>query len=148
MKLTEKFWRNVKYTLLLQISILLLYIILVKYLIRIPDSNIELLEIITRSEELLDSERAYALRIEKVAARIKKEDFSIHNVQRIDEIQKDIDQIGKFYKANNNNSRFTFALIANNVLQILFNSKRESSSLDRNQVLIDTNLKECKANIN
>ncbi|MEM6816418.1 MAG: type VI secretion system TssO, partial [Bacteroidota bacterium] len=118
------------------------------YLIRIPDSNIELLEIITRSEELLDSERAYALRIEKVAARIKKEDFSIHNVQRIDEIQKDIDQIGKFYKANNNNSRFTFALIANNVLQILFNSKRESSSLDRNQVLIDTNLKECKANIN
>lgn len=148
MKLTEKFWRNVKYALLLQISILLLYIILVKYLIRIPDSNIELLEIITRSEELLDSERAYALRIEEVAARIKEEDFSIHSVQRIDEIQKDIDQIGKFYKTNNNNSRFTFALIANNVLQILFNSKRESSSLDRNQVLIDTNLKECKANIN
>lgn len=147
-RLTEKFWGSIKYMLFFLISMLGLYVVLVKYLIRIPESNIELLETISRSEEILEKEVESAERLETIALQIKKEvDYKIYNVQQIYEIQKDINHLGELYRRENNNSRFTFAIISGNVLQILLNTKKESSSLDRNQKLIENNLKECRANI-
>ncbi|WP_459211968.1 type VI secretion system TssO [Aquimarina rhabdastrellae] len=146
--LSEVFWRKIKYVLLFTLSVILIYIIQTKFMLKIPvvDNN-ELLDAIQDYEVIIDKQKDYAVKIKEIHEEITAMEFDIHQVQKQDEINKKIFGIRSVYKDNKMNSKYMFGIQSANILQIYFNTREEHSSLLRNKKVIVDNLNECKANI-
>ncbi len=146
--LSEVFWRKIKYVLLFTLSVILIYIIQTKFMLKIPvvDNN-ELLDAIQDYEVIIDKQKDYAVKIKEIQEEITAMEFDIHQVQKQDEINKKIFGIRSVYKDNKMNSKYMFGIQSANILQIYFNTREEHSSLLRNKKVIVDNLNECKANI-
>ncbi|MCH2225686.1 MAG: type VI secretion system transmembrane protein TssO [Crocinitomicaceae bacterium] len=146
--LSELFWRKVKYVLLFLLSIVLLYIVSVRYVFVIPHAdNAELLNSIKSYEDILDKQHENKEVITKIFVSIDEMEFDIHQVQAQDEVNKRIAEVRRLYKDNDMSSKFKFGLISADLLMIYFNTKQEHSSLVNNKTIIEGNLMECKANI-
>lgn len=146
--LSELFWRKVKYILLFLLSVVLLYIVSIKYVFVIPHAdNAELLESIRGYEGVLEEQHKNKEIITKIFEEIKEMEFDIHQVQAQDEVNKRIIEVRRLYKDNDMSSKFKFGLISADLLMIYFNTKQEHSSLVKNKTIIEGNLMECKANI-
>lgn len=144
----EVFWRKIKYVLLFTLSILIVYILQTKFILKVPVmDNTELLEAINNYETIIEQQAEYAERVKSIHEEIKAMDFDIHQVQKKDEINKKIFNIRSVYKENKMNSKYFFGIQSANILQIYFDTREEHSSMLKNKKIILDNLKECKANI-
>lgn len=146
--LSELFWKKVRYVLLFLLSAVVVYIVSIRYVFVIPNSdNAELLNSIQHYEDVLDQQRDNKEVITDIHKKIEEMEFSIHQVQAQDEVNKRIMEIRRIYKDNDMSSKFKFGVISADLLLIYFNTKQEHSSLIKNKKIIETNLMECKANI-
>ncbi len=146
--LSEVFWRKIKFVLLFTLSIVLLYILQTKFILKIPVmDNTELLEAIDSYETIIERQTEYAAQVKSIHEEITAMEFDIHQVQKQDEINKKIFRIRSVYKENKMNSKYFFGIQSANILQIYFDTREEHSSLLKNKKVILDNLKECKANI-
>lgn len=147
-KFSEMHWRRVKFILLFSLGAVCLYIVLVKFVIKVPRSDHdELLHSISAYEHVLDLQTEYADKIKAIYHRIDTMKFDIHQVQVQDEVSKEIMEVRSVYKANNMNSKYKFGVLSANLLQIYFDTKQEHNAMIKNKKLIEDNLIECKANI-
>ncbi len=146
--LNEDFWKKVKYILLFILSSCVLFIVLTKFMFHVPTvQSGDLLELINKSEDILEQQEGYVLKIKGLQETIDLLDFDIHQVQRLDEIERDIYELEGIYRKNNANNKYLFGIQSSKILKIYFDSKEELSSLKRNNRTIEKNLEECKANI-
>ncbi len=145
---SEDFWKKIKYILLFILSSCVLFIVLTKFIFHVPTvQSSDLLELINKSENILKKQDAYALKITEIQGTIDSLNFDIHQVQRLDEIERDIYELEDIYRKNNTNNKYLFGVQSSKILKIYFDSKEELSSLKRNNQVIEQNLEECKANI-
>ncbi len=143
----EELWKNVKFLLIFLFSVLLLFTLQTKFLIKVPVSNNELLQVIDDSEVILEKQTEYAKKIQLIHQEIVAMEFDIHQVQKQDEVSKSINQVSRVFTTNGNNSKYSFGLFSSKILQMFFDSRQEESSLKKNIEIIKKNLTECKANI-
>ncbi len=146
--LSEVFWRKIKYVLLFTLSIVLLYILQTKFIIRVPVmDNTDLLEAISNYETVIEKQTEYAIKVKNIHEEVAAMEFDIHQVQKQDEINQKILDVRSVFRENKMNSKYFFGVQAANILQIYFDTREEYSSLIKNKKIIVDNLKECKANI-
>ena len=146
--LSEVFWKKIKYVLIFILSLTLIYIIQTKFILKIPlGNNRELLEAIDNYETILEKQVEYTTKVDTIYKAIKAMEFDIHQVQKKDEINKDIIDIRSIYTQNKMNSKYLFGIQSANILQIYFDAKEEYSAMLKNKKIILDNLNECKANI-
>ncbi|PKH52830.1 hypothetical protein CXF68_19955 [Tenacibaculum sp. Bg11-29] len=146
--LDESFWRRIKFILLFTLSIILLYILQTKFVMKIPAvNNGELLKTIGNYEKIIQKQNEYTEKVKKINEELKVMKFDIHQVQKKDEINKKIFEVRSVYKENKMNSKYFFGIQSANILQIYFDTREEYSSMKKNKKIIMDNLNECKANI-
>lgn len=146
--LSEVFWLKVKYILLFTLSILILYIIITKFIFKIPKSNNqELLSSINEYEIILAKQLESSKDIKTIHEEISKMEFDIHMVQYKDEVRKKIQKIKDVYFDNKRDSKYFFGKQSADILQIYFEIKEEESSLKENKEVILKKLNECKAGV-
>ncbi|MCG8699686.1 MAG: type VI secretion system transmembrane protein TssO [Bacteroidales bacterium] len=144
----EAFWRKIKFILIFVLCGILIYVAQTKFMIKVPVvDNHELLEAIDGYESIINEQKMYSEQIKKVYQEIEDMEFDIHQVQKKDDIKKQIFNIRSIYKENEMNSKFLFGIQSANILQIYFETREEHSSLIKNKKLIVDNLSKCKANI-
>lgn len=146
--ISESYWRKVKYILLFTLTVVLLYILQTKFIIKIPVvNNGELLSAIDNYETIIKKQNEYSEKIKNIHEEVKTMEFDIHQVQKKDEINKKIFGIKSVFKENKMNSKYFFGVQSANILQIYFDTREEHSSMLKNKKIIMDNLNECKANI-
>lgn len=146
--LNESFWRRIKFILLFSLAIVLLYILQIKFIVKIPVvDNGELLRSISNYETIIRKQNEYTKQVKDIHEEVKAMEFDIHQVQKKDEINKKIFGIRSVYKGNMMNSKYFFGIQSANILQIYFDTREDHSSMLKNKKIIVDNLNECKANI-
>lgn len=146
--LSETFWRSIKFFLLFVIVTGVLYIILTKVILKIPiTDNQKLLASIEEFEQVLEKEREVTEKAKELHTQIKELEFDIYQVQKQDDIKREIFRIQESYKDNEMNSKYKFSLEASRILKIYFDTRENNSALKKNLELLSKNLTECQANI-
>jgi cell division protein FtsB len=148
LNLNESFWKNVKFFLLFVLMASLLYIILTKYMLRIPIAdNQKLLSAITAFEKVNEKEKETALKIDEKEAEVKALEFDIYQVQKQDDIKRGVKKIRETYLLNDNNSKYKFSLQASRLLRLYYDTREKNSTLIHNTKLLSENLTKCEAKI-
>ena len=146
--LTEVFWKKVKLILLFIICAGVIYIVLTKFIIKVPIiNNTELLTSIDEFEKTLEKQKETIEVSKKINEEITVMEFDIHQVQKQDEIKREIHKIESIHKDNKMSSKYNFSLQMSKILSIYYDTRREHSSLIHNKDLVEKNLNECQANI-
>ena len=102
----ESFWRSVKFFLLFVLVTSMMYIVLTKFMLKIPVAdNQKLLAAITEFEKVIATEKQTAENAKKISEDIKVMQFDIYQVQRQDDIKREIFKAQSSYKDNNMNSK-------------------------------------------
>lgn len=144
----ESFWRSIKFFLLFVMALCFVYIILTKFMFKIPIAdNQKLLISIAEFEKVIETEKISAENSKNINENIKNMEFDIYQVQRQEDVKREIHKTQNPYKENNMNSKYKFSLQVKNILQINYNTREKNSKLKYNIELIKKNLTECQANI-
>ena len=144
----ETFWRSVKFFLLFTLILGLLYILLTKFMIKVPIAdNKKLLTAITEFEKVIAQEKRTATDAKVIRDEIKAMEFDIYQVQKQDEIKRSIFKIEAMYVKNNRLSNYKFLLQISKILDIYYFSREKNSNLKSNMELLSKNLVECQANL-
>lgn len=146
--LKESFWRSVRFSLLFILVASVVYIVLTKFIIKIPVAdNQKLLASINEFEQVIEKEKEIAEETKKISEKIKAMEFDIYQVQKQDDIKREIYKIRNIYQENNTNSKYKFSLQVSKILQIYYDTRERNSTLKNNMELLSTNLTKCQANI-
>ncbi|MCT4663706.1 MAG: type VI secretion system transmembrane protein TssO [Flavobacteriales bacterium] len=144
----EKFWKKIKFFLLFVLSVLGIYILLTKFILKIPVSNnTEILKSIEEFEKVRKTQENLMLSVEEMRQKISAFEYDIHQVQTQDELKRGMLNIESVYKENNLNSKYVFAKQGATLLRVFYETRREHSAVLKNKELIESNLKDCQANI-
>ncbi len=148
MELSELFWKKIRFILLFVFSVCVLFIIQTKLMFKIPAiESKELLVNIQTAEEILEQQNRYVYKVRELHDTIKNLDFDISQVQKLNEVKRDINLLQNIYKKNNMNNKYIFGVQASKILRIYFNSRESLSKEIKNNQILEKNLNECKANI-
>ena len=144
----EEHWGNIRFFLLLIFSVAVIYIILCRYILKVPtEGSSELINDINRSERIFETQHAHLQKAHNIWNEVDSLNFNIQQVQRMDEVKNEIYQLQQIYKENNMNTKYLFSLLSSRMLKLQFDTKEELSSLEHNNALIEQDLEECKANL-
>lgn len=144
----EIFWDKVRFFLLFVIISIGLFIIITKFMFKVPViESKELLDNIDASEEIFKKQDEYAKKVKLTHKKIKEIPFDIIQVQILDELDKEIQQYKKIYRDNDMNNRYIFGVQSSKILNMYFDLSEEYNALKRNNKILKENLEECKANI-
>lgn len=144
----EHLWTNVRFGLLLIFATTVTLTILGKYILPVPVVESQaLIQYIHQSEQTLDEQTTTAQRLSGLQQAIDSLDFSIHQVQRIDEIKAELSLLQEPYRKHNNSSKYLFSLHAFRAVKGYFDIKEALNSTIKNNQIIEKNLEECKANL-
>ncbi len=148
MELSELFWKKIRFVLLFIFSASILFIILTKFVFKVPImESKELLGNIKMSEHILGQQDLYLHKVKRLHKTIKDIDFDISQVQKLNEIKVDVNLLQDIYKKNNMNNKYIFGVQASKILKIYFNSRESLNKVEKNNRVLEKNLNECKANI-
>ena len=148
MQLNENSWKKIRFTLIFSWVVGVLFIIIVNFFISVPVlESKEILSDIRNSEEILSSQKKYTSQVIALHDTIKTIEFDINQVQRIDGIKRDIYALEDIYKINNKNNKYIFGQQSSRILKIYFDINEALNKSLKNNMLIEKNLNECKANI-
>ncbi|MFB9056265.1 type VI secretion system TssO [Mariniflexile ostreae] len=148
MELSENSWKKIRFTLIFLWSAGVLFILITKFFITVPMlESKEILSDIRHSEQILTAQKQYASRVVAIHDTIKTIAFEINQVQKLDDIKRDIYALEDIYKINNRNNKYLFGIQASRILKIYFDSNEALNKSIKNNQLIERNLNECKANL-
>lgn len=146
--LTESFWKRIKFALLFILTAAIIYILLTKTILKIPVADSQaLLASITEFEEVIENEKKLAVSVKKLSEDIKVMDFDIYQVQKQDDIKREIFRVQSYYKDYNMSSKYKFGIQAKKVLEIYYHTREKNGKLKYNIDLLTKNLTECQANL-
>ena len=132
----ENIWTGIKFILLLCFSVTLMYILLCKYIIHIPDSQTEVLvNEIDESEAILCDQQKMT------------QQFEIQQEQRTGEIKARISQLQDGYKKYDQQPRYLYGVQAYKFLQGYFDIRENLGYTLSDNKLIEQDLEKIKANI-
>lgn len=143
----ETYWKKLKFNLLFIISVCIIYIVVTKFLLKTPNfDNTDVLDRINDYEKMLKTKIEYANKSKQVFKTIDTIKYDINQVQRIDEVKRNISEYKQLYKDNEFHSSYNFCIIGGNLLNIFLEINLEESTVKKNDTLIQRSLNECKAN--
>lgn len=144
----ERLWTNVRFWLLLTFSTVVILTLLAKYTFRVPVVESKaLITYIDQSERVFDVQKETAQHLSTLQQRIDSLDFSIQQVQRIDEVKAEMASLQDIYRKHNNASKYIFSLHSFRAIKGYFDMKEALTSTIKNNQIIEKNLEECKANL-
>lgn len=144
----EIFWDKIRFFLLFVILSTTMFIIITKFMFKIPVvESKELLDNIEASEEIFREQNEYARKVKITHKKVQDIPFDIIQVQVLDELDKEIQRYKKIYRDNDMNNRYIFGVQSSKILNMYFDLSEEFNALKRNNKTLKDNLEECKANI-
>ncbi len=148
MELSEYSWKKIRFALIFSWAAGILFVMLTKFFINVPVlESKEIMSDIRNSEEILKSQKEYTSKVIALHDTIQIIQFEINQVQKLDEIKRDIYALEDVYKINNRNNKYLYSLQSSRILNIYFDANEALSKSIKNNKLIEKNLNECKANI-
>lgn len=148
MEFSELFWKKIRFILLFLLSVSVLFIVLTKFILKIPIiESKELLGNIQTSEKILDEQEKYIEKVKSLHDTISVVKFEINQVQRLNEIKGKIRAMEDIYKKNNMNNKYIFGVQSSKILKIYFDARESLNKIEKNNKVLEKNLNECKANI-
>ncbi|MCC9020606.1 MULTISPECIES: type VI secretion system TssO [Flavobacterium] len=142
----ETYWKKAKFNLLFIISACVIFIGLTKFLLKTPDfNNTDMLNRINDYEKMQKIKVDYANKSKLIFKTIDTIKYDINQVQRIDEVKRNISEYKQLYKDNEFHSSYNFCLIGGNLLNVFLEINLEESTVKKNDTLVQTSLNECKA---
>ncbi|MFL0079418.1 type VI secretion system TssO [Tenacibaculum maritimum] len=148
MEFSELFWRKVRFVLLFLLFVSTTFIILTKFIFKIPIiESKDLLVNISASERILEEQERYVERVKILHDSISVVKFEINQVQKLNEIKSDIHMLQNVYKKNNMNNKYIFGVQSSKILKIYFDARESLNKVKKNNEVLEKNLNECKANI-
>ncbi|OXG06464.1 hypothetical protein BC749_102359 [Flavobacterium araucananum] len=143
----ETYWKKVKFNLLFIISACVIFIGVTKFLLKTPNfNNTDMLNRINDYEKMQKIKIDYANKSKRIFKTIDTIKYDINQVQRIDEVKRNISEYKQLYKDNEFHSSYNFCLIGGNLLNVFLEINLEESTVRKNDTLVQTSLNECKAN--
>lgn len=143
----EIYWKKIKFNLFFFISVCVVFIGVTKFLLKTPNfDNTAMLNRINDYEKMEKIRLDYEEKSKVIFNTVDTIKYDINQVQRIDEVKRNISEYKQLYKDNEFHSSYNFCLIGGNLLNILLEINLEESSVNKNNTLIQTSLNECKAN--
>jgi hypothetical protein len=143
----ETYWKKLKFNLLFIIGFCIIYIVVAKFLLKTPNfNNTDMLNRINDYEKMQKIKVDYADKSKLIFKTIDTIKYDINQVQRIDEVKRNIAEYKQLYKDNEFHSSYNFCLIGGNLLNVFLEINLEESTVQKNDTLIQTSLNECKAN--
>lgn len=143
----ETYWKKVKFNLLFIISACIIFIGVTKFLLKTPNlNNADMLNRINDYEKMQKIKVDYADKSKMIFKNIDTIKYDINQVQRIDEVKRNISEYKQLYKDNEFHSSYNFCLIGRNLLNVFLEINLEESTVRKNDTLVQTSLNECKAN--
>lgn len=143
----ETYWKKVKFNLLFIISACIIFIGVTKFLLKTPNlNNTDMLNRINDYEKMQKIKVDYADKSRMIFKNIDTIKYDINQVQRIDEVKRNISEYKQLYKDNEFHSSYNFCLIGGNLLNVFLEINLEESTVRKNDTLVQTSLNECKAN--
>lgn len=143
----EVYWKNIKFNLIFLVTVCILYVIVSKFSLKIPEfDNTYMLSRINDFEKIQVIKKDYTEKSIKIFKTIDTIKYDINQVQRIDEVKRYIADYKQLHKENEFLSSYNFCLLGGNLLNVFLELNLEKSTLEKNNKLIETNLNECKAN--
>lgn len=148
MTFNEIFWKKIRFVLLFLFSASVIFIVLTKFIFKIPViESKDLLGNIQSSEKILEEQEEYIEKVKKIHDSISIVKFEINQVQRLSEIKGNIRALEDVYKKNNMNNKYIFGIQASKILKIYFDARESLNKVEENNKTLEQNLNECKANI-
>ncbi|CAA0259461.1 conserved hypothetical protein [Tenacibaculum maritimum] len=148
MEFSELFWRKVRFVLLFLLFVSTTFIILTKFIFKIPIiESKDLLVNISASERILEEQEWYVEKVKILHDSISVVKFEINQVQKLNEIKSDIHMLQNVYKKNNMNNKYIFGVQSSKILKIYFDARESLNKVKKNNEVLEKNLNECKANI-
>ncbi|MDB0601952.1 type VI secretion system TssO [Tenacibaculum maritimum] len=148
MEFSELFWRKVRFVLLFLLFVSTTFIILTKFIFKIPIiESKDLLVNISVSERILEEQERYVEKVKILHDSISVVKFEINQVQKLNEIKSDIHMLQNVYKKNNMNNKYIFGVQSSKILKIYFDARESLNKVKKNNEVLEKNLNECKANI-
>ncbi|AYN04433.1 MULTISPECIES: type VI secretion system TssO [unclassified Flavobacterium] len=146
-ELDETYWKKIKFNLIFIISACVIYIGVTKFLLKTPNfNNTDMLNRINDYEKMQKIKVDYANKSKVIFKTIDTIKYDINQVQRIDEVKRNISEYKQLYKDNEFHSSYNFCLIGGNLLNVFLEINLEESTVKKNDTLIVRSLNECKAN--
>jgi|GEM_PF-1773997 len=143
----ETYWKKVKFNLIFIISTCIIFIGVTKFLLKTPHfNNTDMLNRINDYEKMQKIKADYANKSRFIFKNIDTIKYDINQVQRIDEVKRNISEYKQLYKDNEFHSSYNFCLIGGNLLNVFLEINLEESTVKKNDTLVQTSLNECKAN--
>ncbi|AWG25819.1 type VI secretion system TssO [Flavobacterium kingsejongi] len=143
----ETYWKKLKFNLLFVISACIIYICVTKFLLKTPNfNNTDMLSRINEYEKMQEIKADYADKSKLIFKTIDTIKYDINQVQRIDEVKRNISEYKQLYKDHEFHSSYNFCLIGGNLLNVFLELNLEQSTVKKNDILIERSLNECKAN--
>lgn len=144
----EQAWTNFRFILLLVFFTVAVFTCLCKYIFRIPVVESDhYISSIKETERLFDEQKKCAERVKEIGSKIDSLDFSVQQVQRLDEIKEEMFQLQNIYQKHNNSSKYLFGSHSFRIVKGYFDVREELSAITENNKVIEQYLEECKANL-
>jgi len=144
----EQVWTNFRFILLLIFFTVVVFTCLCKYIFRIPEVESDhYISNIKENERLFEEQKKCAERVKDIGNKIDSLDFSVQQIQRLDEIKEETSLLQNVYKEHNNSSKYLFGTHSFRIVKGYFDVKEELSNTTENNKVIVQYLEECKANL-
>lgn len=144
----EQAWTNFRFTLLLIFFTVVVFTCLCKYIFRIPEVESDhYISDIKETERLFDEQKKCAEQVKEIGNKIDSLDFSVQQVQRLDEIKEEMFLLQNIYQKHNNSSKYLFGTHSFRIVKEYFDVKEEFPTTTENNKVIVQYLEECKANL-
>ncbi|MFL0117993.1 type VI secretion system TssO [Tenacibaculum maritimum] len=142
MEFSELFWRKVRFVLLFLLFVSTTFIILTKFIFKIPIiESKDLLVNISASERILEEQERYVEKVKILHDSISVVKFEINQVQKLNEIKSDIHMLQNVYKKNNMNNKYIFGVQSSKILKIYFDARESLNKVKKNNEVLEKNLK-------
>ena len=117
-ELDETYWKKIKFNLIFIISACVIYIGVTKFLLKTPNfNNTDMLNRINDYEKMQKIKVDYANNSKVIFKTIDTIKYDINQVQRIDEVKRNISEYKQLYKDNEFHSSYNFCLIVINSIE-------------------------------
>ena len=144
----ERLWTHVRFGLLLFFCSVSLVTLLSKYVFRVPVVESErLIQSIHEANQIFKEQETSAGQLSKLKSEIDSLNFDIQQVQRLDEVKREISTLQDSYRQHDNTSKYLFGIQAFRAIRSYFDIKEETSNTKAGNQMIKTNLEDCKANL-
>ena len=145
--LREQQTRSLEFVILSLVWFVCIGLIFKHYMTLPKVHSTEIIERIDEKEQVLKEQEQITKQVEELFLRIRSNKFERNQTHVENEIQREIQAVGKIFGERNGDSKYTFCAQSSQVLQMLFDTRDRLYSNKRSFDDIKKNLEECQAGI-